>query len=136
MAINEEVFYEGGPHKGDLILNCLLAPLIVCLPLTFGAIVRALWLRYRITSRRISVDGGWRGEERSDFVYSEITKVVNVARGFGLWGDIVVTLKDGSKVEMRSVPRFRELTDYINERIAEKTANKASSSKKSIPKAA
>ena len=138
MAINEDVFYEGGPHIGDLIINCLLAPTLVCLPLTFGAIVRALWLRYRITSRRITVDGGWRGQERSDIVYSEITKVATVPRGLGLWGDMVLTLKDGSKLEMRSVPRFRELTDYINERIEEKktSSNKTSNSKKMNPKAA
>lgn len=136
MAISEEVFYEGGPHKGDLILNCLLAPTLVCLPLTFGAIVRALWLRYRITNRRITVEGGWRGQERSDVVYSEITKVATVPRGLGLWGDMVLTLKDGSRLEMRSVPNFRELADYINERIAEKQTAKAKAAPKASKKAA
>ena len=118
MGIREDVFYEGGPHIGDLIFNILLGFTIICLPLTVGAITRALWLRYRITSRRLSVTGGWLGRERTDLIYNEISKIVTVPRGLGLWGDMVVTLKDGSRLELRSMPRFREVYEYINERIA------------------
>jgi hypothetical protein len=121
MGIREEVFYEGGPHVGDLILNILLAFTVICLPLTVGAIVRAIWLRFRITDRRISITGGWQGKDRTDIIYSEIVKVVKVPRGLGFWGDIVVTLKDKSRLEMRAVPRFREISDYITERAADKT---------------
>lgn len=120
MGIREDVFYEGGPHIGDLIINILLGFTVICLPLTVGAITRALWLRYRITNRRISVTGGWMGRERTDLIYNEISKIVTVPRGLGLWGDMVVTLKDGSRLELRSMPRFRELYDYINERISPK----------------
>lgn len=120
MGIKEEVYYEGGPHIGDLIINLLLAPTLVCIPLTVGAIVRALWLRYRITNRRISVTGGWMGRTRSDIIYSEISKIVTVPRGLGIWGDMVVTLKDGSKLELRAVPKFREVYDYINAKLSPK----------------
>lgn len=120
MGIREEVYYEGGPHIGDLIINGLLAFTVVCIPLTIGAVVRALWLRYRITSRRISVTGGWMGRTRSDIIYSEVTKIVAVPRGFGLWGDMVVTLKDGSKLELRSMPNFRDIYSYVDEKIASK----------------
>ncbi len=68
MGIREDVYYEGGPHIGDLIINVLLGFTIICIPLTVGAIVRALWLRYRITNRRISVTGGWMGRTRSDII--------------------------------------------------------------------
>jgi len=120
MGIREDVFYEGGPHVGDLIINVLLAFTIICIPLTVGSIARAVWLRYRITSRRISVTGGWMGRDRTDIIYSEIRKVVTVPRGLGLWGDMVVTLNDGSRLELRSMPRFREVYDYINEHISAK----------------
>jgi len=120
MGIKEEVYFEGGPHIGDLIINVLLAFTLVGIPLTVGAIVRALWLRYRITNRRISITGGWMGRTRSDIIYSEIKKVVTVPRGLGLWGDMVVTLKDGSKLEMRAVPKFREVYDYISEKLSAK----------------
>ncbi|MGA0199035.1 MAG: PH domain-containing protein, partial [Prochlorotrichaceae cyanobacterium] len=45
MGIREEVFFEGKPHIGDLILNLILGMFVVTLPLTVGALVRALWLR-------------------------------------------------------------------------------------------
>lgn len=121
MGIKEDVFYEGGPHVGDLIINILLAFTVICIPLTVGAIVRALWLRYRITDRRISVTGGWQGRDRTDIVYSEVVKIVKVPRGIGAWGDIVVTLKDGSRLELRALPRFREIYDYIAQKAAQKT---------------
>jgi hypothetical protein len=120
MGIREEVYYEGGPHIGDLIINILLGFTVICIPLTVGAVVRALWLRYRITNRRISVTGGWMGQTRSDIIYSEITKVVTVPRGFGFWGDMVVTLKDGNRLELRALPNFRGVYDYVNEKISAK----------------
>lgn len=120
MGIREDVYYEGGPHVGDLIIGLLLGLTVICLPLTVGAIVRALWLRYRITNRRISVTGGWMGRDRSDIIYSEIVKVVTVPRGFGIWGDMVITLKDGSRLELRALPRFRDIYDYINEKLSPK----------------
>jgi hypothetical protein len=127
MGIREETYYEGGPAIGDLILNLLIGLTIVGLPLTVGAIVRALWLRYRITTRRVSVTGGWLGRDRTDIIYSDIVKVVTVSRGLGLWGDMVITLKNGSRLELRAVPRFREMYDYISERLSPK-ARQASGS--------
>lgn len=118
MGIREEVFYEGGPHIGDLIFNILIGLTVIGLPLTVGAVIRALWLRFRITNRRISVNGGWMGRDRTDVVYSEIIKVVTVPRGFGLWGDMVITVRGGNRLELRAVPRFREVYDYINERLS------------------
>ncbi|NJL91121.1 MAG: PH domain-containing protein [Coleofasciculaceae cyanobacterium SM2_1_6] len=121
MGIKEDVFFEGAPHRGDLMINILLGLTIICLPLTIGSIVRALWLRFKITSRRISITGGWKGQDRTDIIYSEIVKVNKMPRGFGAWGDIVVLLRDGSRLEMRSLPRFREIYEYIVERVADKT---------------
>lgn len=121
MGIKEETFFEGGPHIGDLIINILLGFTVICLPLTVGSIVRALWLRYRITDRRISITGGWQGRDRTDIIYSEVRKVIKVPRGIGLWGDIVVTLKDGSRLELRAIPKFREIYDYIAQKAADKT---------------
>ncbi|MGH8001467.1 MAG: PH domain-containing protein [Brasilonema sp.] len=120
MGIREEVYYEGGPHIGDLITNILIGLTVVGLPLTVGAIVRALWLRFRITDRRISVMGGWMGRSRSDVIYSEIVKMAKIPRGIGLWGDMVITLRDGSRLEIRAIPKFREIYDYIEEKVIAK----------------
>ena len=121
MGIRETTYYEGGPHIGDLIINILLGFTVICLPLTVAAVVRAIWLRYKITDRRISVTGGWMGRDRTDIVYGEVSKMVKVPRGIGIWGDIVITLNDKSRLEMRAVPKFREIYDYMGERVAAKT---------------
>ena len=47
--IEEKIYYEGGPARSDLIINLIAAFTILGLPFTFAAIVRALWLRYKIT---------------------------------------------------------------------------------------
>lgn len=127
MGIKEDVIYEGGPHVGDLIFNILIGFTIIGLPLTIGSVIRAIWSRYRITSRRVSSVGGWMGGNRTDVIYSEIAEVVVVPRGLGAWGDMVITLKDGSRLEMRSLPRFRELHDYINGKISKNTQTKSKS---------
>jgi nitrogen fixation protein len=82
-----------------------------------------LWLRYRISDRRISVTGGWRGRDRTDVIYSEVVKIVKVPRGIGAWGDMVITLRDGSRLEIRAIPKFREIYDYIEERVIAKNPN-------------
>ena len=47
--INEETFYEGGPAKSDLIINLIGGFTILGLPFTFAALVRALWLKFKIS---------------------------------------------------------------------------------------
>ena len=126
-SIQEDTFYEGGPARGDLIFNILLGFTLIALPFTVGAIVRALWLRFRVTSRRISVSGGWMGRDRSQVVYSQIREVRCVPRGFGAWGDMVLVLTDGSRLELRSMPRFREIESYIEERIKARPESNTSS---------
>ncbi|MGB3640802.1 MAG: PH domain-containing protein [Rivularia sp. (in: cyanobacteria)] len=130
MGIREEVYYEGGPHIGDLIIGILIGLTIVGIPLAVGAFVRALWLRYRITDRRISVTGGWRGGDRTDIIYSEVVKIASVPRGVGLWGDMVLTLRDGSRLELRALPKFRELENYISQQVTARNPKFADAQKK------
>ncbi|XP_004490016.1 uncharacterized protein [Cicer arietinum] len=108
----ETVFFDGGAHYGDLITNLLLGFTLVWLPLTLAAVSRALYLRYRFTNLRVTVISGLTGEDRSDFSYNVIKDVQVVPRFIGEWGDIVITLKDGTKVDLRSVPKFREIAKY------------------------
>ena len=123
-SINEDVFYEGGPAKGDLILNLLFGLSLIGIPFAVGALVRALWLRFRITSRRVEVSGGWLGRDRTQVVYSQIREVRSVARGIGFWGDMVLVLNDGMKLEMRAVPRYKEAEAFIQQRMAASPAAK------------
>ncbi|XP_061338784.1 uncharacterized protein LOC133285552 [Gastrolobium bilobum] len=108
----ESIFFDGGAHYGDLVTNLLLGFTLVWLPLTLAAVSRALYLRYRFTNLRVTVISGLTGQDRSDFSYNVIKDVQVVPRFIGEWGDVVITLKDGTKVDLRSVPRFREIAKY------------------------
>jgi hypothetical protein len=47
--------------------------------------------------------------------------VVTIGRGVGLWGDMLVTLRNGDKIEMRAMPKFLEMKAYILQRRDELT---------------
>ena len=121
---NEEIYYEGGPAKGDLLINLLAGITIIGLPFTIAAVVRAFWLRFSITSKRISVTGGWLGRNKTQVIYSQVKELRAVPRGFGSWGDMVLVLKDDSRLEIRSIPNFRDTEKYILKQIdAKKSQN-------------
>ena len=119
--INEEIFYEGGPAKSDLFINLLAGFTILGLPFTFAAIVRSLWLRYKITTKRITIEGGWFGRNKTQVSLGNINEIRSVPRGFGSYGDMVLILNDGSKVEMKSLPLFREKQEFIEANISKKS---------------
>ena len=119
--INEDIFYEGGPAKSDLFINLLAGFTLLGLPFTFAAIVRALWLRYKITNKRITIEGGWFGRNKTQVSLSNINEIRSVPRGFGSYGDMVLILNDGSKVEMKSLPLFREKQEFIEANISKKS---------------
>ena len=121
--INEEIYYEGGPAKSDLIVNLLAGFTILGLPFTLAAIVRALWLRYTLTNKRITIVGGWFGRNKTQVSLSNINEIRSVPRGFGSYGDMVLILNDGSKVEMKSLPMFREKQEYIEKNMQSKSKN-------------
>ena len=123
ITIKEEVFFEGGPAKGDLIINILAGFTLLGLPFTFAAIVRSLWLRFTITNKRITIIGGWFGKNKTQVSLSNIREIRSVPRGFGSYGDMVLILNDGSKVEMKSLPSFREKQSFL-----EKNMDKSSKS--------
>ncbi|MEW5311654.1 MAG: hypothetical protein WDW38_003349 [Sanguina aurantia] len=115
---DETLHYEGPPHRGDLAVNIALGATLIWLPLTFAAFGRCLFVNYRFTNRRISVISNppWGKSEQLDCAYQEVKEVRSLGRGIGAWGDMVVVLNDGSKIEMRSLSGFRELEKYILER--------------------
>ncbi|KAM0961712.1 hypothetical protein ACFX2I_020946 [Malus domestica] len=105
----ETIYFDGGAHYGDLLANLILGFTLLWLPLSLAAVFRALFLRYRFTNLRVTVISGLTGQDRSDFSYKVIKDVQVVPRFIGEWGDIIITLRDGTKVDLRSVPKFREV---------------------------
>jgi len=45
--------------------------------------------------------------------YSKIREIRSVPRGFGLWGDAVIFLKDGSRLELIGLENFAEIRNHI-----------------------
>ena len=113
----ETLHFESGPHMGDLAVNVALGTTLVWLPLSIAAVGRAAFVKYRFTDRRLSTitTAPWKNEQL-DAAYEDVVDVRSVGRGVGYWGDMVVELKNGDKVEMRALPKFRELQAYILER--------------------
>ena len=112
----ETVLYEGGPHPMDLVFGLLAALTVVGIPLAVGAVVRSLWLRFRITDGIIVVKGGFLGRTTTTVSFGQIREVRSVSRGFGLYGDMVLLLKGGGVLEMRSLPDYRRWRDLVEER--------------------
>jgi len=44
-------------------------------------------------------------EKQSDCAYQEVKDVRVVSRGLGAWGDMVIELKNGDKLELRSLEK-------------------------------
>eukprot|EP00877_Chromochloris_zofingiensis_P005877 jgi/Chrzof1/1542/Cz10g11220.t1 len=114
---DEVVYYEGPPHRADLAINLALGTTLLWLPLTAAAIGRSAFISYRFTNKRVSVQttAPWKTEQ-TDVAYQEVKDVVVVSRLLGAYGDMVITLKDNSKLEFRSLDRFKELKNYVLER--------------------
>ncbi|XP_042047912.1 uncharacterized protein LOC121793955 [Salvia splendens] len=108
----ESIFFDGGAHYGDLVANLVLGFTLVWLPLSLAAVFRAFFLRYRFTDVRVTVISGLTGQDRSDFSYEVVKDVQVVPRFIGEWGDVIITLTDATKVDLRSVPKFREIAKY------------------------
>ena len=52
---------------------------------------------------------------------SNIDEIRSIPRGFGSYGDMVLILNDGSKVEMKSLPLFREKQKFVEENIIKRS---------------
>jgi len=115
--MNEEIYFEGGPARSDLIINLFAGITILGLPFTFASVVRALWLKYKITNKRITINGGWFGKNKTQVSLSNIEEIRSIPRGLGSYGDMVLILNDGAKVEMKSLPSFRDTQNFIEENI-------------------
>lgn len=114
----EQILYEGPPARGEVVANVLMSWTVVWLPLTIQAAGRALWASYKITDKRVCViSNSPLRKERTDVPMDQIKDVISIGRGIGAWGDMVITLRNDEKVELRSLPNFKELEGEIKQRM-------------------
>lgn len=66
---------------------------------------------------------------RRDRRGAEVKEVRTVARGFGAWGDIVIFLKDGSRLEMVGMENYEGIRSHIETCMAKLSGGSGSGSK-------
>ena len=47
----------------------------------------------------------------------QIKDCISIGRGIGAWGDMVITLRNNEKIELRSLPDFKTIEKEIKERM-------------------
>lgn len=108
----ETVFFEGPPAASEVIIPAISIITVLGIIPFVSALARQAWVRYKFTSRRVSIQSGIGGKEVSEIIYPDVEEIKYVFR-FGGAGDMVLFLKDGAKVEMRHVPKFEEIYEYV-----------------------
>lgn len=109
----ETVFFEGPPSASEVIFPAISVLTVIGIVPFISAVTRQFWVKYKFTSRRISIRSGFQGNTQTDVIYSDINEIKFVYRLFGAAGDMVLFLKDGAKVELRHVPKFEEIYNYV-----------------------
>ncbi len=79
---------------------------------------RRLWMKYKFTDRRIIVEVNSPLVKRTDVIeYEDIKEIRTAPRAFGLWGDCVIFLKNGSRLEILGLEKIDEIRDYVEGKI-------------------
>lgn len=112
----EEVFYEGPPAITETLIPTISILTVIGIVPAAASWARQLWVRYRITSRRIRVNSGVGGKDMAEIVYPDVIELRTVKRLLGD-GDMVLFLRDGAKFEMRNIPNFDETMVFICEQL-------------------
>jgi len=115
----EQTFFEGAPSITETLIPGLsLFTVVGVIPFT-ASLARQAWTKYKFTNRRIEVASGFQGKDVVQVLWREITDVRWLRRYGGAAGDLVFSLQDGSKLEMRSVPEFDRNLAWVMSQVAE-----------------
>ena len=123
----ETTFYEGPPSWTECIIPFISILTVLGIIPFIATLVRQFWVTYKITSRRVSIQSGYQGKDEVQIIYPDVVECRFVTRMFGTTGDLVMDLRDGAKLEMRSIPNFAETYRYMLDQMSE-DAQKASQS--------
>jgi hypothetical protein len=127
----ETVFFEGPPSPTEIIFPAISILTVIGIVPFIAALSRQFWVKYKFTSRRISLQSGFGGNTQTEIIYPDIEEVKYAFRAFGSVGDMVLSLKDGAKVELRHVANFNEVYDYVLSQCDEDCKAKSMKIKKS-----
>lgn len=126
----ETVFFEGPPSATEVLFPALSIVTVIGIVPFISALSRQFWVKYKFTSRRISIQSGFGGKDQSEIIYPDIEEIRFAYRAFGSAGDMVLFLKDGAKVELRHVPNFTEIYEYVISKCDDEAKEKSMKIKK------
>jgi hypothetical protein len=121
----EIVFFEGPPSITEVILPALSIITVLGIVPFISSVSRQAWVKYKFTSRRVSIQSGIGGKTFSEIIYPDIEEMRFVFRAFGSAGDLVLFLKDGAKVELRHVPNFKDIYAFVFDKIDDAAKEKS-----------
>lgn len=111
--VAEQTFWEGPPSITETFIPGLsLFTVIGVIPFS-ASLARQAWTRYKITNKRLEVKSGFQGNDVVQITWREVTDAKWLRRYGGSCGDLVLTLRDGAKVEVRSLPDFDRNLNFM-----------------------
>lgn len=117
--VPEQVFWEGPPSITETVIPGLsLFTVIGVIPFS-AALARQAWTRYKLTNKRIEVCSGFQGKDVVQVTYREVRDIKWLRRFGGQCGDMVLTLNDGVKLEIRSLSEFDRNLKFIFDQCAD-----------------
>lgn len=109
----ETIFFESSPSLSELIIPFISILTVIGIIPFIATLFRQFWVRYTITNRRISVDSGFNRKNHIEIVYRDIKKITYISRFGGVCADVVIVLKDGSRLELRSLSNWEKNINFI-----------------------
>eukprot|EP01036_Dinobryon_divergens_P028712 gene28712-37704_t len=90
----ESVFFEGPPSSFEVLFPALSVLTVIGIVPFVSALSRQFWVRYKFTSRRISIQSGVGGKVQTEIIYPDVEEIRFVYRAFGSAGDMHSKLLD------------------------------------------
>lgn len=115
----EQTFWEGAPSITETLIPGLSLFTVVGIIPFSASLARQAWTKYKFTNRRIEVASGFQGKDLVQVLWREIEDVKWLRRYGGAAGDVVFSLQDGSKLEVRSIPEFDRNLAFIMSQVAD-----------------
>jgi len=117
--VPEQVFFEGPPSITETVIPGLsLFTVVGVIPFT-ASLARQAWTRYKITNKRLEIASGFQGKDVVQVTWREISDMKWLRRFGGAAGDLVLTLNDGAKVEIRSMPEFDRNLKFMFDQVGD-----------------
>merc|ERR1711990_720284 len=119
ILVPEQTFFEGAPSITETLIPGLsLFTVVGVIPFT-ASLARQAWTRYKITNKRLEIASGFQGKDVVQVTWREISDMKWLRRFGGAAGDLVLTLNDGAKVEIRSMPEFDRNLKFMFDQVGD-----------------